>query len=337
MFRFFRAFMLCAVLLALVVPACVAETFELTILHTNDLHGMIQPFDYEDGQGYFGKKVTDVGGLARRATLIKQIRRETRHPVVVADVGDVFADGPWSGTLFGVPEIEAMNAMGYDLFGVGNNEFQATFGPDAKEKMLLLARRSRFPWLAANLTVADTGVPVEGIHPFVVREYNGVRVAFLGLIPDRVASYLWLTDWKTESAISAAARWVPLARKEADLVIVVAHLGTEAAEALIQQVPGIDAMIGGDSHSYTPTVRYFKSPAGNEAPYVQAGEFGVVLGRFDLMFTKDASWHLSTAKETLLPVTNELEADRKIQALLDRYLKPVPVALLVPAPVYLPA
>ena len=59
--------------------------------------------------------------------------------------------------------------MGYDMLCVGNNEFKATGDVDSQQIMLGLMRQSHFPWLAANLTVGETGVPVEGIHPYIVR------------------------------------------------------------------------------------------------------------------------------------------------------------------------
>jgi 5'-nucleotidase/UDP-sugar diphosphatase len=328
-----RVLIVVALLLAFALPACAADTFLLTLLHTNDLHGMMRPFDYDDRVGYFGGEQKDMGGLARRATLIRRLRREAGHPVLAVDCGDVFADGPWSTRLYGVAEIEAMNRMGYDLFAVGNNEFQATGGPDAQDKMLLLIRRSRFPWLAANLTVAGSEAPVEGVHPFVVRTFGDVRVAFLGLIPARVAEYDWIKGWTTEDPIAAARRWVPVARKEADLVIALVHLGPDTARELVAQVPGIDAVVGGDSHTFTPEVVMMKSAGGRDVPYTQAGEKGVVLGRFDLTFEHGSDWRLTAAKETLLPIDDRIPESPRVRELLQHLLDaPTPVGVLQLAP-----
>ncbi len=323
-----RVFVVVALLLALALPVCAADTFQLTLLHTNDLHGMMRSFDYAREGGPFSGAHPNAGGMARRATLIAQIRRETKHPVLVVDCGDVFADGPWSTKLYGTAEIDAMNQIGYDLFGVGNNEFQATGGPDAQDKMLLLIRRSRFPWLAANLTT-EGGGPVEGVRPFVVRTFGDLRVAFLGLVPGRVAEYDWIKGWKTQDPIAAALHWVPIAREEADLVIAVVHLGPGTARELLAKVPGIDAMIGGDSHTFTPEVVMMKSADGRDVPYAQAGEKGVVLGRFDLTFEHGSDWHLTAANETLLPITSAIPEDRGVRKLLEHLLDtpatPVPV------------
>jgi 2',3'-cyclic-nucleotide 2'-phosphodiesterase (5'-nucleotidase family) len=326
-----RALLVIALLLAFALPVSAAETFHLTILHTNDLHGMMRPFDYDGGNGYLEGAQKDIGGLARRATLIARLRRETGHRVLVVDTGDVFTRGPWHQRCLGVPEIEAMNRIGYDLLAVGNNEFQATEGPDAQDGMLLLIRRSRFPWLAANLTVAGGEAPVEGVHPFVVRTFGDLRVAFLGLVPRRVAEYDWIKGWKIEDPVVAARRWVPIARKEADMVIATVHLGPAEAREVLAKVPGIDAMIGGDSHTFTPEVVMMKSADGREVPYVQAGEKGVVVGQFDLTFEDGGGWHLVAAAETLIPITSAIPEDRRVRRLLERLLDtPTPAPVGVP-------
>src|SRR4051812_25145589 len=75
-----------ALALSLANAACAGRRLELTLLHTNDIHGHMLPYDYGDRM--------DVGGAARRATLIDRIKRETRHPVLVIDSGDTTTRGP---------------------------------------------------------------------------------------------------------------------------------------------------------------------------------------------------------------------------------------------------
>lgn len=329
----FRSFVLALLLVLVGLPASAAETFNLTILHTNDMHGMMRPHDYEGGNYLKGKQI-NIGGMARRATLIERIRRSVKNPVVVVDTGDVFTRGPWAQTWFGVPEIEAMNAMHYDLLVVGNNELKATLDENAQGKMLLLVRRSRFPWLSANLTVTGSNAPVEGIHPFIVRNFNGVRVGFLGLITGQ-AVFDWIKGWSVEDPVTAAKRWVSIARKECDILIVTAHLGEEAAKNLANQVPGIDAIVDGHSHTFIPAPIIIKNPDGIGVPIVQAGEHGVILGRFDLTFTHGNDWHVTAARETLIPITAAIPEDRTIRKLLSRYLDTPKVTR--PAPILAPA
>src|SRR5690242_17373040 len=68
-------------------------TFALTILHTNDLHGHIFPFAYTE-TGRSNEERASVGGAARRATLVRKLRREIKNPVMLVDSGDTFTRGP---------------------------------------------------------------------------------------------------------------------------------------------------------------------------------------------------------------------------------------------------
>jgi 2',3'-cyclic-nucleotide 2'-phosphodiesterase (5'-nucleotidase family) len=337
----FRRVTIVALLLVLVaLPAWAGEKVSLTILHTNDLHGMMLPFDYTDESGYFKSDQRGMGGMARRATLIESIRAATPN-VALVDAGDVFTRGPWHETWYGMPEVEAMNVMGYDALCVGNNEVKAIWdSPRSKGLMLALMRRSRFAWLAANLTLGDGPPPgcdapafVEGIHPFIVRTFGDLRVGFLGLTNSGASEFTFLKGWTFTDPVEVAKRWVPIARKECDVLIAVTHLGEEWDRILAAQAPGIDAIIGGHSHTFLPEPVRIAGPDGTIVPIVQAGELGVILGRFDLTFERadppsTPAWKLTEAKETLLPITSALPEDAAMKALLDRYLKPEAAATL---------
>ena len=319
-----RIILLCLALLAL--TAWGGESWQLTILHTNDLHGMLLPFDYRGNLFQREPARRDIGGLARRATAIAQLRTATDQALVVIDAGDLFTRGPWHQRFFGLPEIEALNLMGYDLFCVGNNEFKATEKADSQLQMLRLMRRSRFPWLAANLTVGETGVPVEGIHPFIVRNFGDVRVGFLGLTAPRSAEYPQVAGWTISDPIAAAKRWVPIARRECDILIAVVHLGVgEFDRKLAASVPGIDAIVSADSHEFLRAPLLIKNPDGIEVPLVQAGEMGLYVGRLDLTFTHEHDWRLTKSEGKLLLIDNSYPEDPAVKKMLDRYLHPATV------------
>jgi len=337
------AALLVSLLAALAGPAWAGKTWRLTILHTNDLHGMMAPHEYQRDFSPFADEARELGGLARRATAIEQLRRGIVNPVVVMDTGDFFTRGPWHERWFGEPEIEAMNLMGYDMLCVGNNELKAIWDdPVSKGMMLTLMRRSRFPWLAANLAWGGSpsgemeGLgPVEGIHPFVVRMLGGVRVGFLGLTTPASAEYPHLTGWVVGDPIEAAKRWVPLARKECDVLIAVSHLGRGGDEQLAAQVAGIDAIVGGHSHTFISQPVMVANPLGREVPIAQAGDLGVVLGRLDLIFEQGEGWRLIEASGRLIPIDESFPEDAAVGALLEPYLAPEQAEVLpaaVPAP-----
>src|ERR1044072_3370509 len=94
------------------------KSTKLTILHTNDVHSRLEPFEEDSGK-YAGQ-----GGVAARAALIAAIRAEEEH-VLLLDAGDIFQGTPYFNLYKGEPEMKAMTMMGYDAATMGNHDFDA--------------------------------------------------------------------------------------------------------------------------------------------------------------------------------------------------------------------
>src|SRR5690606_32766314 len=88
----------------------------LTILHTHDMNSRIEP--YPNDGGSFANR----GGMARRATLIQEIRRQEPH-VLLLDAGDIFQGTPYFNFYGGELEFKLMSEMGYEVATLGNHEF----------------------------------------------------------------------------------------------------------------------------------------------------------------------------------------------------------------------
>jgi 2',3'-cyclic-nucleotide 2'-phosphodiesterase (5'-nucleotidase family) len=86
------------------VPLESPSELTLTVLHTNDLHGHVVPFAYVE-KGRAPEEQPSVGGAARRATLVRRIRRETGNPVVLVDAGDTFTRGPLTNAYEGIADV----------------------------------------------------------------------------------------------------------------------------------------------------------------------------------------------------------------------------------------
>jgi 5'-nucleotidase len=306
-------------------------TLRLTILHTNDVHGHPVPFYYQEtGRGEKAERIR--GGVARRATLIRKIRAASTHPVILVDTGDTFTRGPLATTYEGVPDIEAMNAAGYEIAAIGNNEFKAKDGVDDKDAagsqaaLIKLVKRSRFPWVCANVRDGQGGY-LPGVQPFVVREIDHVRVGFLGLTTGRSASYPQTKGWQITDPIAAAKEWIPVARKECDVLIALTHIGIDADEKLAAQTSGLDAIVGGDSHTFLYGAEVVKNADGVGVPIVQDGEFGVDLGELDLRFERSAAgaWTLGKFANKLIPVDDKLADAPDVSEVLAPYIAPLTV------------
>src|ERR1700754_5215944 len=137
---------------------------KVTLLQVNDVY-QFAPVDQ-------GKS----GGLGRVLTLIKPIREKNPNTLFML-AGDTISPSVESITYKGAQMIEAWNAVGLDYATFGNHEFD--FGPDVlKERM----KESKFGWIAANVVEKQTGKPFGGAAPYVIREFNGVKVGIFGLV-----------------------------------------------------------------------------------------------------------------------------------------------------------
>ncbi|MGH7816264.1 MAG: metallophosphoesterase, partial [Candidatus Binatia bacterium] len=116
----------------------------LTILHTSEHHGTLQPIENGAFKG--------LGGVVRRAALIERIRREARH-VLLLDSGDLMVGTAMSSVFRGEPDIAAMKFMRYDALALGNHDFD--FGI---AHLSALRKQAGFPFLCTNLRPKKAGV-----------------------------------------------------------------------------------------------------------------------------------------------------------------------------------
>src|SRR4030095_3807793 len=140
----------------------------ITILHNNDTHSQIDPLPENDKQ-YPGK-----GGVARRATLVKRVRKENPNTLLV-DAGDVFQGTPYFNFYKGEVEYKSMSLIGYDVVTLGNHDFDN--GVDALAAAMKFAN---FDFVSCNYDVSATPL-ASRVKPYVVRVIGGVRVGLLGL------------------------------------------------------------------------------------------------------------------------------------------------------------
>src|SRR5882672_11246412 len=147
----------------------------ITILHTNDTHSQIDPLPENDKQ-YPGK-----GGVARRATLVKRVRRENPNTLLI-DAGDVFQGTPYFNFYKGEVEYKAMSLIGYDVATLGNHDFD-----NGVNGLLAAMKFANFDFVSTNYDVSAT--PLQSrVKPYVVRVLGGVRVGLfgLGISPDNL-------------------------------------------------------------------------------------------------------------------------------------------------------
>lgn len=309
------------------------QQVSLTILHTNDTHGHLLPFSYPSvaapGTPLADLKTrANIGGIARRATLVKRLREELGRKgatVWLVDAGD-FSDGTVFSTEYhGEADIAAMNAAGYMFGTLGNHEFN---NPLSRLKSLL--GMFQYPILCANAIDNSTGAPLTRASE--IRELGPLKIGLFGLVTRSTSTYPAAREGIAISGeVETSRRMVKALRPKADVIIAISHSGEAVDEQIATAVPGVDVIIGGHSHSRLPFGEIvwhsdeLKSQEINGTIVVQAYQWGGELGRLDLLFGRDArgAWHIERYRALLMPVTPDIPEDKAVAAVVDRYWKPI--------------
>ncbi|NLP05783.1 bifunctional metallophosphatase/5'-nucleotidase [Candidatus Fermentibacteria bacterium] len=211
-------------LLSAASAPCLARVFTLDILHTNDVHGGIVSRDATFLNPDFPP---EIGGAAWLASYVDSVRREaagTGGYVLLLDAGDIYQGTPVGGYDLGASVVRWMNFVGYDAMTLGNHDFD-----DGAANALAIAAAADFPVLSCNFVEEATGLPPCGIEPMTFFEFEGVKIALIGLStsdtwglvdPALLEGYSFLDEEESVGAAMEEAR-----RSGADIVFVLSHLG----------------------------------------------------------------------------------------------------------------
>ncbi|MBM4082930.1 MAG: bifunctional metallophosphatase/5'-nucleotidase, partial [Planctomycetes bacterium] len=298
-----RAAFIAVALLALVSAVCAQDDVHLVILHINDIHGKLETWTTPDGRR--------VGGIGRIATMVKQVREECPGRVLLLHAGDILSKGD-ALTIHdgGDLNFRIMGLMGFDALTPGNGDFY--FGLD---NLLRLAGMAKFPLLHANIARHGTERPPFSQH--LIKEVAGVKVAILGV--GRIATaHPAARHLVYGEPIAVAKELAPGLRQKSDLLIALTHIGVANDPRLAGEVPEIDVIGGGDSHTALQSpLRAKKNAAPGETIIVQAGDGGRFLGRLDLRLKRTENRiRIDRADGRLLPVDESTAEDEQVAAVI---------------------
>lgn len=259
-----------------------ASPFKLTVLHTNDTHSRIEPFP-KDGSAFAG-----LGGVARRASLVEQIRQQEEH-VLLLDAGDIFQGTPYFNLYEGELEFKLMTRMGYDAATLGNHDFDN--GLEGLEKQL---PHAGFPFVISNYDFLNTPLR-ETFSPYKVFNKGDIKVGVfgLGIELEGLVNERHYGNTRYLDPVAVAREMVQeLKARGCHLIICLSHLGYQYESdkisdlRLASQVEGIDLIIGGHTHTFLEEPTVVPGPEGHQVLVNQVGWAGINLGRLDFSFGK---------------------------------------------------
>ncbi len=312
-----------------------AQEFKLQVLGTTDLHGHVLPQDTYSLQ-------PENKGWAKLATLIQQARAQNPNTLLI-DSGDTLQGEPINYVRTRLrpdlpePSIAVMNYLGYSAMALGNHDFNWGL-----EVLKNAERSAKFPFLSAN-TVAAKGAK-GAFAPWTKVKVGDVTVIIIGFTTP------WIPRWEEpgnyaglafQDIVESAKVLIPRLREreKADLIIVTMHsgLGTlpgksgdeNAALRLANQVPGIDLILTGHTHSLISTQH-------KGVLILQAGAHGRALAVADLTLQKSQGrWRMTGSQGRLVQPSGDtpqdpqvLELTASLRTATDTYLNTAATTLM---------
>ena len=312
-----------------VVPINVqCNEFDLTILHTNDVHAHLDQFNSfglacnEDDYA----KNTCFGGVARQKTMIDQIRSENEN-VLLLDAGDQF-----QGTLFyayykGDAAQETMNLLGYEAMAVGNHEFD-----DGPINLARFIDKVNFPVLSANIDSSAEPSLIGKIQPYTILEVGDGRIGIVGYITEQTSTSSSPGPNVTFETIEVA---LPPAIEELESmginkIIAVSHAGFNRDCQVAANITGLDIIVGGHTHTLLsntepgasgPYPVVVNASDGNPTLVVTDYCWGKYLGRLDVTFDRQGVVTNYSGNPILL--NKSVAQDSMIQSRVDELSIPI--------------
>jgi len=355
--------LLAAVAAAAAPPLHARELVSVRLIAFNDLHGHLEPGEnaiaMPDPRDAAQRIALRSGGVAHLASAVRRLRAEQPASALIS-TGDLVGASPLTSALFrDEPTIEVMNALGVDVNAVGNHEFDhgvaelrrliaggcATEPRGVAETCANAARAyggARFPFIAANVEDAATGVPL--LPPFVVKQIGGVRIGFIGAVTRTTPTIVMpdgIRGWRFTAEAPALNRYARQLRAEGvNAIVAVVHEGGDADGgindcdrprgpifSIVRALdPAIDVVFSAHTHrAYNCRI--------DGRVVIQGASFGRLLSVVDLQLDRASGEVVRDATRARnLPVTNGLggdpvsnaayppyPADARIAAIVDQY------------------
>ncbi len=281
-----------------------AQSIHITLLQVNDVYALAPD------------KPTQNGGFARLATLRKKIHAENPNTLFIL-AGDTLSPSPGAQLFHGQQMVDLWNQVGLDLATLGNHEFD--FG---NEILLQRLKESRFQWVISNVTDRNTGKPFGSLAPYVIKDINGVKVGFFGLLtPDtRNASSAGPNVEFKDPTLTACETVSKMRREGAEVIVAITHLTMEEDKKVMRNMHHHVALVmGGHEHTLLQSVV-------GGTPIYKVGSDARTVGRYDLWV--DPQTHVLQSMDTqMIPVDQSIPGDPAVETSVNAYLQKINAGL----------
>ncbi|HLR60251.1 MAG TPA: bifunctional metallophosphatase/5'-nucleotidase [Pseudogracilibacillus sp.] len=280
----------------------------LTFLQINDVHAYLELHEevfIEHGQETYRQ----AGGYARIASLIKEIKKEVNHDVLLFDNGDTFHGTYPVVTSKGEAIVPILNELPF-LAMTGHWDF--AYGP---KQLKHLVSQLDYPFLANNCFKKETNELLFPAHLMI--EKSGVKIGVIGiaspiidkLMPKHFSEGIYFTNGDEHLSEQISE----LKNQNADLIVVLSHLGFPQETKLAEEVEGIDIILSGHTHN-----RFTEPAIVNDTLIIQSGCHGSHLGKLTI---EVSNGKVKSHQHELIEIAESIIPDKKVDTLIQNTLK----------------
>ncbi len=313
-----------------------SDNVEILMLGTSDIHGQLYATDYTADVSASG---TYRQGWTRAASYIKE-QRAAYENVFLADIGDTVQGTPltyyfaFEEDTMQDPTVKMLRSLDYDMWVLGNHEFNyglkilneqmdyAISAPTEGEDTVALS--------VANYLAAETNNDTEkdwatwrGYDPYIIKEYDGVKVAIMGIGNPGVPMWDVPENWEGiyfANPIETYEHYEAEMLEKADLIVLMSHSGIDSGDGtgyireLIETHDSVALAYSG--HEHRDGVTKITDKSGKVIPVISPSTKLNKIGRALISYNKTTGEYTVDAKNVSL---RDYAIDEETAAMLKPY------------------